>query len=188
MNNTTNRKKDKIDLLFSLLEVFDSKDKELLLNNITNINTYLSNENISGIIDGDGSFFISFQTDGNIKTGFNITSDKSSNPLLENIRKRFKNIGSIHEGSKNDLVCTVNGLNQINEILIPFIDSNPLFSERSLHYMKFRTVSLILTNQKPLSFDSKLNIVELAYNMNKKGKHRTLDNTQYIELLKQIHN
>lgn len=74
-------------------------------------------------------FFIGFQKNGLIKTGFNITNDLDSKPLLENINKQLQDIGSIHEGSKNELVYTVNGLNQINDILIPFMDKNPIFSE-----------------------------------------------------------
>nr|QCI56450.1 hypothetical protein [Hypsizygus marmoreus] len=187
MNTTTNRKVERIDYLFSLLEVFDSEDKNLLLNNITEITTPLSDDFISGIIDGDGSFYISFQKEGQIKTGFNITNDLNSKPLLENIQKQLKNIGSIHKGSKNELVYTVTGLNQINDILIPFIDNNPLFSERALHYIKFKTVSIMLKNEQPLSLESKLKIVELAYNMNKKGKRRNLSKSQYIENLKQVY-
>jgi hypothetical protein len=46
---------------------------------------------------------------------------------------------------------TVNGLNQINEILIPFMDKNPIFSERASHYLKFKTVSTLLKNSSGLS-------------------------------------
>jgi hypothetical protein len=35
---------------------------------------------------------------------------------------------------------------------------------------------------------TKLKIVELAYDMNKKGKHRSISKTEYIKILKQIHN
>jgi len=45
--------------------------------------------------------FIWFQKNGKIKTGFNITNDLDSKPLLESIQKQFKSIGSIHEGTKN---------------------------------------------------------------------------------------
>ena len=188
MNTTTNRTEERIDSLYSLLGVTDPGDKVLFLNDKTELTSPLSNEHISGIIDGDGSFFISFLKNGEIKTGFNITSDKASKSLLESIKKQLKNIGSIHEGSKNELVYTVNGLNQINDVLIPFMDNNPIFSERALHYEKFKTVSLKLNNEKPLTLDSKLQIVELCYDMNKKGKHRNLSKTQYIEILKNEHN
>jgi len=182
MNTTTNRTKDRIDYLFSLLGVKEDIDKILIPNTITTIKTPVTSDNIAGIIDGDGSLFISFQKDGNIKTGFTITSDRFSRPLLEIIQTQLNGIGSIRVGTKNELVFTVTGLNQIIEILIPFIDNNPLFSERALHYDKFRKVSLLLKNEQPLTKETKLKIVDLAYDMNKKGKHRRLSKTQYLEL------
>jgi len=83
MNTTTNRTEDRIDLLFSLLDVKDEISKFLIPNTITTIETLVTSDNISGIIDGDGSLFISFQKDGTIKTGFNITKYRLSRPLLD---------------------------------------------------------------------------------------------------------
>jgi len=186
MNTTTNRQVDRIEKLYSLLNVSEDKDKILLQNDIKEISSELSNEHILGIIDGDGSFYISFQKDGTIKTGFNITNDKESKILLERIQTQLNNIGSIHKGTKNELVYTVTGINQIVEVLIPFIDKYPVFSEKSEHYSKFRSVSLILKNEQPLTLQSKLKIVELAYDMNKKGKRRLMTKSEYINLLKQI--
>lgn len=184
MNITTNRSKDRIDLLFSLLGVSDTKDIEFIENTITDITSPITDNNIAGIIDGDGSFYVSFNKNGSIKTGFSITGDKDSRPLLEGIQKIFKGIGSIKEGSKNELVYTITGLNQIIDILIPFIDNNPLFSERASHYCKFKTVSHILKGEQPLTLKSKLKIVELTYDMNKKGKRRSLNKAEYINHLK----
>jgi hypothetical protein len=82
INSTTNRKEDRIYFLFSLLDIFESKDKKLIKNTITSIDTKLSNDTISGIIDGYGSFYISFNSDGKIKPGFSITNDIFSRPLL----------------------------------------------------------------------------------------------------------
>lgn len=93
MNTTTNRTEDRIDYLFSLLEVTDPKDKILFYFNSsapcfarqkreTEIIESLSDNFLSGVIDGDGSFFIYFLQNGDIKTGFKITSDKDSKPLL----------------------------------------------------------------------------------------------------------
>lgn len=188
MNSTNNRTEDRINLLHSLLNITETKDKVLIPYSLIEEDFKLcSNDHISGIIDGDGSVFISFQSNGEIKTGFNITSDKDSRPLLNTIQKKLKGIGSIKEGSKNELVFTVTGINQITEVLIPFIDENPLFSERAQHYEKFKTVSLLLKNNSPLTLESKLNIVELCYNMNKKGKHRLFTKSEYIALLEEKH-
>ena len=78
---------------------------------------------------------------------------------------------------------TVTGLNQIIDVLIPFMDKNPLLSERASHYSKFREVSLVLKLNNPLSLDKKLEIVEKNYDMNKKGKRRKLNKTEYIKHL-----
>jgi hypothetical protein len=197
MNKTNNRTIERIETLYSLMGIsvnnIDNKNKNMVTeahnytlrdSKLIEITDNLSNEFISGVIDGDGSFFISFQKDGKIKTGFNITNEPDSRPLLEKIKIQLKNIGSIQEGSKNELVYTVNGINQINEVLIPFMDNSPIFSERALHYFKFKAVSLLLKEENPLTLQSKLKIVELAYNMNKKGKRRNLTKMQYIEKLK----
>jgi hypothetical protein len=191
MNTASNRSAERKDVLFNLLGVEDEKHKILIKNEITEIKRHLNGNFIAGVIDGDGSFFISFSSPGSlttqrgaaIKTGFNITNDKASKALLESIKKHFKDIGSIQEGSKNELIYTVNGLNQINDVLIPFMDENPIFSERASHYQKFKTVSLMLKNENPLTLESKLKIVELAYDMNKKGKHRNLSKKEYTTLL-----
>ena len=103
--------------------------------------------------------------------------------MLEIIKQKLNNIGSIKTGSKNEIVLTVSGLNQINDILIPFMDKNPLLSERAQHYLKFRTVSKYLKQEPELSLETKLKIIELAYNMNKEGKHRNLTKEEYINLL-----
>lgn len=193
MNITTNRKIETIDKLFTILGVDEeaseflaqrNKDiieKILLLNSEKII---VSNNFISGFIDGDGSFFISFQINGEIKTGFNITNDLFSKPLLEIVKQKIGNIGSIREGTKKELVYTVTGLNQIVDFLIPFIDKHPVFSEKSNHYVKFRTISIMLKRENPLNLESKLNAIDLAYNMNKKGKHRNLNKSQYIEIVR----
>lgn len=78
---------------------------------------------------------------------------------------------------------TVTGLNQIIDVLIPFMDKNPLLSERASHYSKFREVSLVLKLNNPLSLDKKLEIIEKNYDMNKKGKRRKLNKTEYIKHL-----
>ncbi len=188
MNTTTNRTAERIDSLFSLLEVTDPGDKVLFLNDKTEITSPLSNYFIAGIIDGDGSFFITFLKNGEIKPGFTICCDNATKSLLESIQKQLQNIGSIRLGSKNEWIYTVSGIKQINDVLIPFMDNNPIYSERALHYEKFKTVSLKLNNERPLTLDSKLKLVELCYDMNKKGKRRDITKTQYIEILKNNHN
>lgn len=73
------------------------------------------------------------------------------------------------------------------EVIIPFMNLNPIFTEKQSHYQIIRKVSTLLSKTKPLDIKTKLEIVELAYNANKKGKHREITKEAYIELLKEIH-
>ena len=191
MNGTTNRNNDRINLLFSMLDIpFTEGHNKINKHMVEKTSAFeekfvLSSEFISGMIDGDGSFYISFQKNGTIKTGFSITCDIASKPLLEVVSQNLNGIGSILETNLNRDYCklTVTGLNQIIDVLIPFMDKNPLLSERASHYSKFREVSLVLKLNNPLSLDKKLEIVEKNYDMNKKGKRRKLNKTEYIKHL-----
>lgn len=187
MNQTTNRKEDRIETLCQSLSISDSKDLVLIPDTCVDIQTPLSPAFISGIVDGDGSFFVYFLDSGEIKVGFTIVTDKASMAMLQDIQAHFKGIGSIRLGSKNELVYTVIGINQIVDVLIPFMDSNPIISERALHFDKFRKVSLLMKENNPLTLASKLEIVDLCYDMNKEGKRRAMSKSQYVELLKQKH-
>jgi predicted PurR-regulated permease PerM len=66
MNKTNNRKIERIENLFNLLNISQSESEKLknytfaLNDNLLEITDTLSDDFISGVIDGDGSFFISF--------------------------------------------------------------------------------------------------------------------------------
>lgn len=187
MNKVTNRTPERINEIYSILGILNGENLPLINNDIKKINTPITNDNIAGIIDGDGSFWVSFSEKAEIKPGFSITTDTETIPLLEEIKILFNNVGSIQRKKSTYSSYFVHGLRQIINIIIPFMDKNPLLSERADHYNIFRQVSLILSTQKPLTLDKKLEIVELAYNANKSGKRRKINKVEYIELLKKIH-
>jgi len=187
MNTASLRTPERINQIYSNLGILNGANLPLIENKNNTIATPITNDNISGIIDGDGSFWISFSEKGVIKPGFSITTDTATVPLLKKIKEIFNNIGSILKKKSTYSCYYVHGLNQITEIIIPFMDKNPIFSERANHYDIFRKVSLIIKNQRPLTLEAKLEIVELAYNANKSGKRRRITKEDYIELLIKIH-
>lgn len=197
MNITTNRKQERIDLLWSKLGIFEGKNKNLLTISpeaydtiiLQKLEKEISYEFISGVIDGDGSFYISFEKNGLIIPYFTITNDIFSLPLLECIKKQFKGIGSISKvKGRNAIRYKIMSLNEIIETLIPIVDKYPLLSERNEHFQIFREVCFMLKNNpkknKDLKF--KLELVDLAYESNKKGKRRKLTKLEYISLLNHL--
>jgi hypothetical protein len=113
--------------------------------------------------------------------------DTASIPLLNKIKEQFNNIGAVLRKKPTYYIYMVHGLTQLTNVVIPFMDLNPIFSERADHYDIFRKVCFMLKNEKPLTLETKLEIVELAYNANKSGKRRRITKEEYIKLLKEIH-
>lgn len=89
MNTTTNRTESRKDILFSKLGIVEDRQKVLIVNLIKTIDTAITENVLTGIIDGDGSFYISVGKKGKIQTGFSIVADSSSRALLEGIQKKF---------------------------------------------------------------------------------------------------
>ena len=187
MNKFTSRKPERINKIYDALGILNGNKLPLIENINKTIDTPITNDNISGIIDGDGSFWISFSKKGVIKPGFSITTDTDTIPLLKKIKENFNNIGSILQKNLNYSSYYVHGLTQITDTILPFMDLNPIFSERADHYDIFKKVCLILKNERPLTLEKKLDIVELAYNANKSGKRRRISKKEYIDLLKKTY-
>lgn len=200
MNKSSLRSEEAIMDLFSILGVNKSEIPSLIPNNINKLTSSVTPEFISGYIDGDGSFYCVFNTNGQIKPYFNICFDDGSLEFVEEVKKQFKNIliednleakeiGSISKHSSISRLI-VGSLNQLIKYVIPFLDFSPsrtLHTERAEHYAKWKKVVFILANNPNLSgVNGKkdfLEIVNIAYNMNKEGKRRNLTKDEYIQLI-----
>jgi hypothetical protein len=183
MNKTTFRKEERLEDIKIALGMKKEDKLSLIPNTEISVEHELKDGTIAGIIDGDGSFWVSFSAIGQIRTGFSITADVDSVPLLKAIKNRFNNVGSILSKKFTYSTYYVHGMNQIVDTIIPFMDNNPIFSERANHYKIFKEVSFILYNKKPLNLDDKLFIIDLAYDSNKKGKRRRISKEEYINML-----
>lgn len=182
-----------IKLIFTINPVTNrTKEKELFqfleLNYIEKINysyvfqDYPLNENfIMGLIDGDGSFYVSFHFNKLIKTGFSIVQYSTEIKLLEKIQKYF-NCGTIYKvRAKPQIKYQITSLKDICSILIPFVDKYQLHTMKKEHYLIFKKVCEIKNQTIKLSDKEKLYIIDIAYNMNKEGRGRHLTKDEYIK-------
>lgn len=194
MNPYSNRKSETINLLWSKLSIYEEKDKHLInleLPNSDKSEITVSDQWITGAIDGDGSFYVSFGSNGLIIPTFTFTNDTYSLPLINSIKKRLQGIGSISKVTdKNAIRYKIASLKDIITHLIPMIDNNPLISERANHYCIFKKVCLKLNEltTKKVDLKTKLELIELAYDSNNKGTIRKLTKSEYILLIEQLHN
>jgi LAGLIDADG endonuclease len=98
------------------------------------------------LIDGDGCFSVSFLAKKRILLGFHITGalTKSQFRLFFRIKRRFGQCGSITRkrvGSASSYCrYQVDSFRDIKKHIIPFMDQHTLYTEKAIHYAKFRKV------------------------------------------------
>lgn len=132
MNKSSLRSEKSIIELFSILGVIKSKIPSIISNQINSLTSKVTPEFISGYVDGDGSFYCVFNSNGQIKPYFNICFDdgslefiqetvklfKISNPEIKNILEKIE-LGSISKHSSISRLV-IGSLNQIENYIIPF--------------------------------------------------------------------
>lgn len=136
---------------------------------------------ISGLIDGDGSFNITFRADGRIVPAFTITQDIHSMDLLENIQKYF-NCGSIHKFKDSAIRYHVSSFSDLitNFVSFPHCKSYPLFTIKSNDFKIFSDICSLLQSKEHKNELGLKSIIDLTYQMNKSGKYRKFTKDQIL--------
>ena len=160
-------------------------------NKITTMTTELKSSFLIGMIDGDSSFNITFTGQGKIVPAFSICIGSTCLPLLEEIKKYIGNKGSLEKRQKPTsldfiYVYKITDIECLLKYIIPLMDGSQLYTEKAIHYKIWKDVINIVKN-KALTKTLILEIVEMAYNMNKEGKRRKINKEEYIKLIQELY-
>lgn len=180
INAVTNRDEQKERELFEELELNYIEDK--YFNWDYEIKDYPINDQfLIGLIEGDGSFFITFHRDLFMRPGFNISQSSTEKVLLDKVEK-YLGCGEVQEESETVIKYRINNFDEIIAHLIPFMDKYQLYTKKRDHYTIFKKVCMIKGNRddRIISLEDKFKIVDLAYNMNKGGAKRKMTKEEYI--------
>jgi len=143
---------------------------------------------ISGFTQSDGSFVVSFlkQKKGvpiRPQPVFNLTQSIVELEMFKALHKQL-GIGKIYTNRKN-VVFVVKSIDEIVDILLPLFDKHPVKGGKFSAYTIFKEVSLMIKEKKHLTIEGTLQILNLAYFMN---KDTSLRNEESFKLLHQILN
>ncbi len=162
-------------------------------NEITTMTTELKSSFLIGMIDGDSSFNITFSGQGKIVPAFSICIGSTCLPLLEEIKKLIgvTNQGSLEKRQKPTsldfiYVYKITDTECLLKYIIPLMEGGKLYTEKATHYKIWKDVINKIKN-KPLTKTLILEIVEMAYNMNKNGKRRKINKEKYIKLIHELY-
>ena len=146
------------------------------------------NSFISGFVEGEGCFCVSFSRRAKLNTGievrpsFSISQNKRNLPLIQEVHKVF-NCGSIRF-SRNDQTYKfeVRSIQDLIKIVIPFFEKSPLLGAKKKDFDNFKQVCEMVYQNLHRNKDKLKELIELAYKINCSGKRKY----NKIDLLKHI--
>ncbi len=138
---------------------------------------------ISGFTQSDGSFVVSFlkQKKGvpiRPQPVFNITQSIVELEMFKALHNQL-GIGKIYTNRKN-VVFVVKSIDEIVDVILPLFDKHPVKGGKFSAYTIFKEVSIMIKEKKHLTIEGTLQILNLAYFMN---KDTSLRNEESLKLL-----
>lgn len=145
---------------------------------------------IAGFVDGEGSFSLNITNREKMRFGielqlqFSIAQNQKSATTINALKDYWK-CGSV----KNDVrshcrVYTVKKHDDLRRIIIPFFKTYPLITSKKDDFTKFVKIHSLMTNGEHLRYEGIIQIVDLAYQMNDKGKNRKRPKEQVLARVK----
>ena len=137
---------------------------------------------LTGFVDGEGCFSISFSLRSKMKHGFEIRpsfscaqkkdKDSLNKMVLDEIQNLFQ-AGFIRFSKKDQMwKYEVRQINDICEKIIPYFETNMLRTAKKLDFEKFKKICLIIKSNHHLSVSGVKQIINLAFTMNVSGKRK----------------
>jgi len=131
---------------------------------------------IAGFTQSDGSFVVSFQ---NSKKGmpirprpvFNITQSIEELDMFIALQE-YLGVGKVYK-NRNNVTLVVTSIEEIVTVILPLFDNHSLRGSKQISYNIFKEVSLMINDKKHLTLEGTLQILQLAYFMNKDTSLRT---------------
>jgi len=137
---------------------------------------------VTGLADGDGSFFVSFGANKRITVSFTVIQEIYSRSLLVSLINFF-NCGAVYDLKNAAARYQVSTLDPIINFIIPHFMTFPLQTIKMEHFLILVEVCKLLKDNVQKTDEGFMQIVNLAYDMNRGGKGRKLTKTEYINLI-----
>jgi hypothetical protein len=137
---------------------------------------------MSGFIDGEGCFSISFSLRHKFKLGievrpsFSVSQKNDINLVNVELFKKFPlffNCGSLRYSKRdNTYKYEIRNLDQIHTNIIPFFIQYPLFTSKHEDFFKFVSICNKMSQGLHLIKHGLCDIIQIAYTMNLSGKKK----------------
>jgi hypothetical protein len=139
-------------------------------------------EYLSGYIDGEGCFSVSFTKRDSFNVGFEtkpsftVSQNYDRAEVLYLTQEYFEAGHMRRDTSDNTIKYEIRRLNELINKVIPHFEQYPLLSAKQKDFEIFKKICLRMQNNEHLTLEGFTEIVKLAYSMNGAlGRRRTQD-------------
>ncbi len=133
---------------------------------------------ITGFVDGEGTFSISFsrreklRTKIEVRPSFSISQHKRNLKILQKIQRYF-GVGAIRFSKRDqNYKYEVRSINDLIRVIIPHFEKFPLQTTKKKDFEIFKKICHLIHSKHHLNPDYLNQIIDLAYMMNESGKRR----------------
>lgn len=133
---------------------------------------------ITGFVDGEGCFSVSFKKREKLNTGieirpsFSIGQNKKSLEVLKNIHTYF-GCGAIRFSKKDQTYkYEVRSINDLRTKVIPHFKKYPLQTAKLNDFLRFEHICDLIAQSKHLNKGYLEQLINIAYEMNESGKRK----------------
>jgi len=133
---------------------------------------------ISGYIDGEGCFSVSFSKRQKIKIGWETkpslsVSQNEDRAQILYLMKEIFGCGFLRRDySDKTLKYEIRKLDDLVNKVIPFLDKYPLISKKCKEFESFRKICFLMKKEAHLSKRGFKKIIKIAFQMNPSGKRK----------------
>jgi LAGLIDADG endonuclease len=142
--------------------------------NDNNIKYKLNPYWVTGLIDGEGCFYVIIAKSKNHKIGwwvqacFQLGLHVKDKDLLLQIKSFFNETGSIYAINKNKaLLYQVRNLNEITKEIIPHFENYSLITQKQSDFLLFKEIIKLMNKNEHLTEDGLVKIINLKASLNK---------------------
>ncbi len=133
---------------------------------------------ISGYVDGEGCFNVSFSRRAKMKTGwevkpsFSVSQNEDRSQVLKIMQKYFNCCTLRRDYHDKTLKLETRQLNNLTEKIIPHFLKYPLLSNKKRDFILFAKVCQIMASKKHTKKKGLVRIIDLAFQMNSSGRRK----------------
>ena len=135
-------------------------------------------EYISGFVDGEGCFSVSFSKRSKFivgwetKPSFSVSQNHDRAEVLFLAQKEFKCGFMRRDFSDRTLKYEVRRLDDLIQTVIPHFEKFPLLSAKNKDFLTFKKICLMMKKEKHKNLKGLKEIIKLAFTMNSTGRRR----------------